>query len=251
MYARIRLWDHFARHAEPEAERKRIIAKLFDEFEGEFQFRQLINAATWNHSSGLEQKLWKLFVDRERPSSMRIRGATALRSITDGRCSRQIIEYVWSERGSDVATSLGGGIGGPRFHHPYLGVLKFDWYERELARAAERTDPVPTELLNRMDSYFNNITGLYEESSSIRRERLDAIVRQRNSLHQEARATGDDSKLREFEAELAERQRQELETRIERVDAWIAANRERLEQEAVAFEHEQQRRRELQRSSEP
>jgi hypothetical protein len=96
-----------------------------------------------------------------------------------------------------------------------------------------------------MDRFFGNVSGLYIDPRSAEANRRFYERRDRRfELSSEAGETGDDTRLREYEAELAAQQRQELETRIERIDAWIAANRERLEQEAVAFEAEQQRRRE-------
>jgi hypothetical protein len=95
--------------------------------------------------------------------------------------------------------------------------------------AKKRADAIDTMM------HFGNITGLYEERRGTTSDQALAIVRQRNSLREKARATGDDTKLREFDAQVAEQQQQELQTRIERIDAWIATNRDRLEQEANDF----------------
>src|SRR5690606_30469498 len=88
---------------------------------------------------------------------------------------------------------------------------------------------------DRIDLHFGNISGLYEEQRGSVSDKALAVIRQRMALQQDARATGDDTKLREFEAKLAERQRQELETRIERIEQWFTANRERLERDAEEY----------------
>jgi hypothetical protein len=61
------------------------------------------------------------------------------------------------------------------------------------------------------------------------------------ALQKKASETGDDRELREFEEQHAEQQRKVFEQRIERIDAWIAANRDRLERQAREFGRERQR----------
>lgn len=252
IHSRMRLWRHLVANAQPEESRKRIITNLFDNYETDYELYLLFEASIWNHTPGLEQKLWEIFADREREPSVRVAAASTLSRVTHlyskvsfRQFRQRTMEYLWAERGSDVATSLGGLFGGPRFEHPYLNVLKLDWYDRERSSETRRSRNTWKELADRIDQSFDNVTGLYETiHGSVSDKRL-AVVRQRRVLREEARATGDDSKLHAFEVEVAERRQQELETRIERIDAWIAANRERLEQEAVDYAREQQRRREL------
>jgi hypothetical protein len=229
--SRMALWDHFTKNAQPEEERIRILLELFDEFESTKELYLLFGASTRNHSPKLEQKLWDIFADRELDASIRSAVITTLTSVANSRYGFRIIEYAWQERGSEVATNLGAWV----THHPLQNALMLDWYDREQARAIERAHPISQDVLDRMDRAFHNITGLYEESLEIRHERQDSIVRQRNSLREKARETGDDTKLREFDAQVAEQQQQELQTRIERIDDWIATNRDRLEQEANDF----------------
>lgn len=243
-YALDRVWRHFAQNGQPEEQRKRVYAALIDKCETDRQWQAMFEAAIWNHSPELEQKLWAIIADRDRAQPVRTASVNLLVTVAPRKHTSQIVEVAWREKGSVFATNVGGRLGGPRNRDPRLGVLMIDWYERERNLATRHSRMSIAQLVDRMDASFQNITGLHRDRRASMSSDEIEHRNKRLKLWQEARETGDDTKLREFEAELAERQRQELETRIERIDAWITANRERLEQEAVAFEADQQRRRE-------
>ena len=242
-----RLWQQFSQNAQPEEQRKRIFLELFDEWEKERDLQLLFEAATWNCSPELEKTLWRLFADRDHGTSIRVSSASTLSRIAHLRSSesfrhyrQRTLVYLWKERGSDVAIELGGHFGGPWLQHPYLDVMKLDWYERERSPETRRSGTPMKALLEDIDSYFGNVSGMYQ-SRNKRMDRAVSIVQQRNELRDEARETGDESKLREFEAELAAQQESELERRIERIDTWIARNRNRLERQAEAYHRERMR----------
>lgn len=232
---RYRVWNHFARHAQPEETRQRIFAELFDEVETEYQIRQLIAAAGSNHSEVLEKQLWLLFADREQPAAIRIASASALSQTTHrhsytsfAHYSHRMIEYAWEERGSEVAMSFGARVS----YHPLQNVLLLDWYERERDSVTRRSPLSMKDVVDRVDQSLKNITGLYEPRRGTNCDKTVAIARQRIALQQKARETGDDTMLREYEAEVAAQQQAELELRIDRIDAWVARNRDRLERKA-------------------
>ena len=258
-HARLRIWYELARNAEPEEERTRIFVALFDDSETDRQFQQLMSMSIHNHSEALEEKLWSLFADRNNDANTRGRSMATLVSVTGvharanliRRHRPKIIEYAWEERGSDVATNVGGFFGSTRTQDPYLNALKLDWYDRQRNARDSHSNRSMIDVLDRMEFHFGNISGVYKQRRGTTSDKAVDIARQRMALRREARETGDDTKLREFEAEVAAQQQAELELRIERIDAWIERNRDRLEREAEEYAEERRREREQKEQGSP
>lgn len=251
--ARLRIWEAATSIVSPVDQRSVVLEGLFDEFETEFQMRQLLAMSRRGWSPGMLERLRGIAIDRQKDTFVRLSAANTILDMQHAtefaefmKSRYMFVDTLWDERGSDFAFRLS-----PRLARNFrlidperdarVHVLVLDWYQYEQERAQRRRAPVYGGALSRLDGHFNNISGQYRDPraqiSKEQREQRDRLI----ALRREARETGDDTKLREFKAEVAAQQQAELELRIERIDAWIVGNRDRLEQEAEEYQRERMR----------
>ncbi len=245
-YCRSRIWYHLAMSAAPEGERHALYAQLIDEArklpeanrEKDWLIGTLVRSSSSNWTQDVRTHLLSIYRNPERTPTTRRSVRVTLGNMGHAtprpefeRARELFIATAWAERGTAFAREMTEWL--VHRHDPRCAVLFIDRYEHARSVATERR-PLSKNLLDLMDSYFGNISGMHVEHR-VQQERTIAIIRQRDELTKEAKETGDDTKLREFEAELAAKQKAELEERIEKIDAWIAGNRERLEAEAEAY----------------
>ncbi|TVQ52850.1 MAG: hypothetical protein EA377_09335 [Phycisphaerales bacterium] len=249
-YARFRIWKAFSRNGKPEDVRMQVYADLFEEANSRVQFVHFIGESRRNWTPKVREHIMSIYQDPEQSAHARLAGAHTLldmRRATPDLEQRQIrermIAIAWGERGSEFPLRMGKRLG---FEDPRVAALKLDGYDHEVERAGQST-PSAVHLI---DTYFGNVSRLYIDRRSAEWSRRWVEYRdERIALQEEARETGDDTKLREFEAEVAAQQQAELELRIERIDAWIDENRDRLEQEAEEYHRERMRERSRPRDS--
>jgi hypothetical protein len=251
-HGRWRVWNGLASTAEPPEDRMRIILELLQEVDPERRLRSLSTHLRHNWSAGVRLELQRIAMDRDVSASIRYDASHTLLDMHHATprvdflaAQEKIIDAAWQERHTPYAHLMGDRLG---TRDPRVAALRIDWYVRQRERAIS----LSRGQVDQIDHYFENISGKYRNrrTSEVHREAIrlrDKLM----ALQDEVRTTGDDTKLREFEAELAEQQRQELELRIERIDAWIAENRERLEHEAEEYAEQRRRERERDRETEP
>lgn len=248
-YARFRIWRAFAANGEPEEERKQVYADLFKEANTRIQLRHYIGGSGRNWTPQVRQHLLSIYQNPERSVEVRYSAGGGLLSLHhatpfhEHRSTREeLIATAWEERKSELALRMGQRL---TAKDARVAALKLDVYDHEVEKAGHTT-PSAVHLI---DTYFDNVSGLFLDPRSAEGHRQWIKYRdERMALQMEASETGNDTKLREFEAETAEQQRKELELRIERIDAWIAENRERLVQEAEEFAEQRERERQRERA---
>lgn len=241
--ARERIWAFLANSAEPAEDRHDIYVALFEQVQSEHHLGRLVaTGVRRNWTPEVRELLVAIYRDPERDESIRHSAAHSLRDMIHAtpfeeqhHIMEQLIATAWDERGSNLARRLGQRWG---TEDPRVAALKLDVYDHEVERAGRITDFA----VHVIDTYFGNVSGLYVDPRSAEGNRRWLEYRDRRlALREVARETGDDTKLREFEAEVAAQQEAELERRIERIDAWVARNRDRLEREAEACAEERRR----------
>lgn len=241
-YALGRVWSDLVRYAEPKDERHSIFNDLLDEAATEFQHLKLVHGSRWNWTPPVREHVLKLYMNQDHSARLRYSAAHTLLDMHHATPHMEILTIrdelvaaAWAERGSELALRMGQRL---RETDPRVAVLKMDWYDHEVEQSAKTGRPPGAAHM--IDGYFGNISGMYRDPRApLTEEELEQRDK-RLALMQEARETGDDTKLREFKEEIAEQQRKEFEQRVEKVNDWIEANRERLEQEAEAFAEQQQ-----------
>ncbi len=249
--ARERIWAFLANSAEPAEDRHDINVALFEKVQSEHHLGRLVaTGVRRNWTPEVRELLVAIYRDRERDESIRHSAAHTLRDMSHAtpfeeqrHVNEQLIATAWEERGSNLARRLGQRWG---TKDPRVAALRLDVYDHEVERAGRITDFA----VHLIDTYFGNISGSYVDLRSAEgHQRWIEYRDRRMALREEARETGDDTKLRAFEAEVAAQEQAELELRIERIDAWVARNRNRLEREAEAYA--EQRRREGEQGEPP
>lgn len=106
VYARLRLWDHLARHAEPAADRARIIADLFPEASSDFQRRLLLQAARSSWSPEIEQAVGAWLLDRALPCDIREFSARSLGLFAYSAWYDGILDEAWALRDDPCAARI-------------------------------------------------------------------------------------------------------------------------------------------------
>lgn len=106
VYARLRLWDHLTRHAEPAADRARIIAELFPEASSDFQRRLLLQAARSSWSPEVEHAVGAWLLDRDLPCDIREFSARSLGLFAYSAWYDGILDEAWALRGDPCAARI-------------------------------------------------------------------------------------------------------------------------------------------------
>lgn len=143
VYARLRLWDHLTKHAEPAAERARIIADLFPEASSDFQRRLLLQAARSSWSPETEQAVGAWLLDRALPCDIREFSARSLGIFAYSEWYEGILEEAWALRGDPCAARIASplAITSPGVNNrfdPRVAVLLADNFEAALREGDPR-----------------------------------------------------------------------------------------------------------------
>ncbi len=243
--ARGRIWSSLAHGAEPESERHRIYSDLFDQAQSPYHLRRLITTASrQNWTPKVRKHLLSIYQNADLSAGIRSDAGNTLLDMHHKtprieflETRKSIIDAAWKERHTPFAHLLGERLGA---RDPRAALLRLDWYDQRLEQARKEGRLPMKGMVDAIDAVFENISGLYRNPRAALTHKEIERRDRRFEFMQEARETDDDTKLREFEAELAAKQQAELEERIEKIDAWIAANRERLEAEAEAYARERE-----------
>jgi hypothetical protein len=138
-YARIRLWQHLSRNAEPAEERRRVLASLFPLAESHQQKLKLLQSiSTQNWSPEIEQAVSVWFLDRSQPYDVRQFAARSLVNREHKRWRETVLQEAWLMRDE----SLEGALRIASTATPIAGDRRFPYDPRYAALIADNFDRV-------------------------------------------------------------------------------------------------------------
>lgn len=102
-YARLRVWNHLSRNAEPADERRRVLASLFPLAESHIQKTALLRSiSTQNWSPEIEEAVGAWFLDRSQPYDIRATAARSLVSRNHKQWREAVLQEAWILRADSL-----------------------------------------------------------------------------------------------------------------------------------------------------